>query len=819
MAAYYDLARTVGVLVLHMQEEDAGAVDDAARHIKSLLREINGVDAYPPGQMQLVFRDLFSLPLDTPREREVEAACYSAIRSLYGDDHPVLSDICTTLSERHIQAQRYPAALQYTGQSLLIRTNRHGLVHEKTADSHYNLGVLYRLVGASDKSRQELRICRGIRCKLFGEGSLAVAQCDVQLGHAEVMGDSAVQAYVSYYRCYHARHVLLGVQDALTQEAGALAMRHQTLHGERLVAALELKQRVLELQWGRQGTRTWLYAVAVFVGRLGEQEALTLHQLRMLVAAAVRFSDVRMGAAEAAEGLGQGQGLEPQSTQDSASASVSVSLTGHKTDDDGGGQGGMQGELDVLVSMLLMIPTPTRMPSSSPTRGSPGRSRAEAGAGAGAMPKLRSPKDRDREGDRDRNGDGDSAGGDSDRDSPVRRSQGQAQRQGQGQKRLSSSAMRMSVTSVTSVTHSADSEESKGVHPPATPTSTAPTTPNPFTPAASPSPSLSPLQSSFRQKTAQLRLGDGGEEGVGEGEGAVELQGGQRGQGGDSPLPAWDTTSPGRETWRPLRSPYHSAAWSHCAGGVQKVPFEFHAACASTSAPSSSGSAPSSSSSDVLYARDQSGVLLVVRRADGGALRASLRPQLLALGLLPWLAREGAARLLRERRSVGGGGLSGVAGAGSGDTQRRSSGRKGTAGTAAGTRAAAGAASGDPRAALNALFGSRSPPKQAPASASAPSSSSASMQGVGRWAKKAPAPPPLPFSWPPEPFLGTDADLDTDAAGAGVGVAGADGGLAVGTVIQLAGVEQGPKLKQMYLLPLPSIEGTLWAESSEQLIT
>jgi hypothetical protein len=56
----------------------------------------------------------------------------------------------------------FEAAIEYAGLALLIRVNRYGVVHEKPAESHYTLGVLYRALNLFDKSRQELLICKSL---------------------------------------------------------------------------------------------------------------------------------------------------------------------------------------------------------------------------------------------------------------------------------------------------------------------------------------------------------------------------------------------------------------------------------------------------------------------------------------------------------------------------------------------------------------------------------------------------------------------------------------------------------------------------------
>jgi len=56
--------------------------------------------------------------------------------------------------------RHFAHSLELSGQALLIRVNKYGIVHEKTAESHFALGMLYRHLGLFEKSRQELFICK-----------------------------------------------------------------------------------------------------------------------------------------------------------------------------------------------------------------------------------------------------------------------------------------------------------------------------------------------------------------------------------------------------------------------------------------------------------------------------------------------------------------------------------------------------------------------------------------------------------------------------------------------------------------------------------
>lgn len=98
------------------------------------------------------------------------------------------------------------------------------------------------------------------------------------------------------------------------------------------------------------------------------------------------------------------------------------------------------------------------------------------------------------------------------------------------------------------------------------------------------------------------------------------------------------------------------------------------------------------------------------------------------------------------------------------------------------------------------------------------------------WGTDIPIPPPIPTSWPPEPYT-AEAAGGAPGAGGDASAAGAAGAAATtstivnadGTVVTIslpaAAAPAKAKLKQIYLVSLPAIEGTLWAETGEELIS
>lgn len=100
---------------------------------------------------------------------------------------------------------KYNEALDFAGRSLLIRVKQLGVMHEKTAESHFNIGVLYRILGDLFNSKKELSISKGINIQLHGDLSLVVSTCYLELGQTELQSMAKREAYVSYYKSYRIR--------------------------------------------------------------------------------------------------------------------------------------------------------------------------------------------------------------------------------------------------------------------------------------------------------------------------------------------------------------------------------------------------------------------------------------------------------------------------------------------------------------------------------------------------------------------------------------------------------------------------------------
>lgn len=172
-------------------------------------------------------------------------------------------------------------------------------------------------------------------------------------------------------------------------------------------------------------------------------------------------------------------------------------------------------------------------------------------------------------------------------------------------------------------------------------------------------------------------------------------------------------------------------------------------------------------------ARSDASGLIFVRKCSADVLRQAIRSKVLAVGLFAWYC---GGRTLASKA-------------------------KQKAGAAEG---------GDANSALNALFGKKGAPPSSDNNAGGSLESKEDQPTNGpKFAKSAPRPPPVPTSWPPIPF--TPDEAKTDAAAAG-------GDDKDGDAPSDPSAPPKPKLKQVFLTSLASIEGTFWSEPLESFI-
>jgi hypothetical protein len=645
--------------------------------------------------------------------------------------------------------------------------------------------------------------------------------------------------YVAYYRCFHTRYIELGPTDPLTIEAQQLVLTFSTLGGERLVSAMELKLRVAELQWTCTNTTNWLYSVALFVGRLKTEDALTLRQVRLLVTNAIRFSDSKLNSGQRANGgspdaspTRQRPNMPhtPTSPNKFSRSMEDLSLRSPSTEEGPDVSEGVDSEqVQVITSMLMMIPKPFLVPALSPSKRSEAASPVKTPQGERGLPKLRvyTP--------------GLSGG-------------------------------RSALSSPAAAEHSSHPNSNMSSH------------------ADSPWALRDPAEASTEPVTPGAHESKVNAEGTGSGEVADTADKQTDNTGADSPskfqsklkAAEVENASPTRalpENWKPLKSAYASMAWTSCHH-IQSVDFAIGLA-------------------ESVYARDKEGVLLVLRRALGDTVEEARRNEALAQKQARKSIRRSAAAAgssnsasATKRVSVKSTASVGSAGASAGDGADPTAALNALFGKRAppGAAAVEDASAGDPKAKLNALFSKQGgglklggPPPSGVAAgedtvwhvlcetcstgcpdcslgracqlmsyARAPPlycflythltlSSLCCVGPVGGagagagssgpvWATDVPPPPPIPTAWPPEPYTGdVAASAAEGASGATAGADGAPAGAvstivnADGTVVTITLPAAAPapkaKLKQIYLVNLPAIENTLWADTGEELIS
>ena len=132
-----------------------------------------------------------------------------------------------------------------------------GLTHAKTADSHYNMGILYRLNFEFRDSLRELTLARNIRAA-GNDGknySLGVAEVDYSKGQTETLLGFHDQAFVSFYNAAKCRVFRLGAKDMTTVHT-LIALekeRHFLRRVDKRLVSLQVKDRLSDLKRQPEG--------------------------------------------------------------------------------------------------------------------------------------------------------------------------------------------------------------------------------------------------------------------------------------------------------------------------------------------------------------------------------------------------------------------------------------------------------------------------------------------------------------------------------------------------------------------------------------
>eukprot|EP01034_Spumella_vulgaris_P022019 gene22019-28113_t len=636
----------------------------------------------------------------------------------------------------------------------------------------------------------------GIRSKLFGEQSLPVADCDILLGRLELQCKEYVRAYFTFYRCYRSRFIQLGAAHPLTVEAEELVLLNRMRDGERLITTMELKDRVSELCWEKEDIHTLQYSVSMFVHRLSDEEVLLVPQLKSIVTNAVQFSLSRLGSSLSpnAPSGSTSESDEVDSDPDSPSSAIAATSAALKE------------KVSALVLMLLMPGKPVASEGSRPvsTQLSINTSSSKSGdllSVAESKTPVASPAPRQ----------------------PLVHAH--------------------STNSINSPT-----SENKGHHSNSNNySSSAVSAPNSaskfgskvlsfrldYTANDSSMHTPQRRQSNLNSKSPRQTQKDSHQKGVTNANNGEDDE--EEGDERFSYRPKnIKPISPNLYRNRLVRQSSSPKSTEH------RLSFSI-------------GSSPH------VFGRDQDGVLVVVKKATGEEILRCVQTRVLAVGLFPWLcdnslrergnstASTGAAAAVVERRAsnirksvlstaatarcsncarksvlIGSGGSGGAHPNVAADGVRSSvvvgpvgSVRSSVAVHVDPSAAAAGGGDIDKeqgKANLMALFGKKGSvvgPADGKRASTVAVVSSGAVSGPN-WTKEIPRPPPVPTGWPPEPYTGGAS------GGGGAGGGSRDASGTSTPLGELVGAENTshdpskPKLKQLFLVGLAKVEGTLW---------
>lgn len=105
---YYRIAKCVTNAIKCVELGDANGANNQSSLCKEFLLAIPGDQFYTKVHMHLVFEEFFRvMSLDPEVNFHFQAKSLNLIRDLYGNDHPVLSDICKLTSDDFLSTERF----------------------------------------------------------------------------------------------------------------------------------------------------------------------------------------------------------------------------------------------------------------------------------------------------------------------------------------------------------------------------------------------------------------------------------------------------------------------------------------------------------------------------------------------------------------------------------------------------------------------------------------------------------------------------------------------------------------------------------------
>jgi hypothetical protein len=221
----------------------------------------------------------------------IEKKIISIIKEIYHDNHIILSDLFSLLSEIKFKNKiSIQESLDYAGMSLSLRIKSFGLIHIKTIDSHFKIGIIYKKLNENELARKQFIICRRITAKLYGELHINVTNCDLQIGLCEKKLHNFDKAYLYFFLCYRTRCLLLSPHHNDVINAFQLITNIRSTSRQRYICSIELKDRIAELKWDSNKSDSLLYYIALYINQLGEDVIVTIDQLKLIINETVRHS-------------------------------------------------------------------------------------------------------------------------------------------------------------------------------------------------------------------------------------------------------------------------------------------------------------------------------------------------------------------------------------------------------------------------------------------------------------------------------------------------------------------------------------------------
>lgn len=140
-----ELKRLVDELTKAIRWEDDHMAASLAAEARAVIDQTNPLEIHSYKSVLALFSSIIELADQHDGSHSAEthwAACMQHIKDMFPVDHLLLADLYFVLSSLLANGDRLDEALQLCGRGLLLRVRLLG-VHEKTAESHFHLGLLY----------------------------------------------------------------------------------------------------------------------------------------------------------------------------------------------------------------------------------------------------------------------------------------------------------------------------------------------------------------------------------------------------------------------------------------------------------------------------------------------------------------------------------------------------------------------------------------------------------------------------------------------------------------------------------------------------